>query len=197
MIRRPPRSTLFPYTTLFRALGGETRKNCPDQRAAPPWGPAQFYGAAVPLRDLRDDGQSQSAAFAPGRRDAIEALEDLLALGLGNARPVVLDLEHRLAVAGSRAHRDAAARLGVGKRVVEQVRRQFAQEQRFTEDPCIVELEAEIDVLPDGALHPVAQITADGLVQVDGLVAARRFSRLRAGQCQQLVDEVARALSLP
>ena len=57
--------------------------------------------------------------------------------------------------------------------------------------------EAEIDVLPDGALHPVAQITADGLVQVDGLVAARRFSRLRAGQCQQLVDEVARALSLP
>src|SRR3712207_8188014 len=23
MIRRPPRSTLFPYTTLFRSLGGE------------------------------------------------------------------------------------------------------------------------------------------------------------------------------
>src|SRR3712207_7923030 len=25
MIRRPPRSTLFPYTTLFRSLGGLTR----------------------------------------------------------------------------------------------------------------------------------------------------------------------------
>src|SRR3712207_9429618 len=25
MIRRPPRSTLFPYTTLFRSLGHETR----------------------------------------------------------------------------------------------------------------------------------------------------------------------------
>src|SRR3712207_7755448 len=25
MIRRPPRSTLFPYTTLFRSLHGETR----------------------------------------------------------------------------------------------------------------------------------------------------------------------------
>src|SRR3712207_7462838 len=25
MIRRPPRSTLFPYTTLFRSTGGETR----------------------------------------------------------------------------------------------------------------------------------------------------------------------------
>src|SRR2546426_3476001 len=25
MIRRPPRSTLFPYTTLFRSLGGKSR----------------------------------------------------------------------------------------------------------------------------------------------------------------------------
>src|SRR2546430_13539319 len=25
MIRRPPRSTLFPYTTLFRSVGGEAR----------------------------------------------------------------------------------------------------------------------------------------------------------------------------
>src|SRR2546430_7751048 len=25
MIRRPPRSTLFPYTTLFRSLGGDVR----------------------------------------------------------------------------------------------------------------------------------------------------------------------------
>src|SRR3712207_9227177 len=24
MIRRPPRSTLFPYTTLFRSIGGQT-----------------------------------------------------------------------------------------------------------------------------------------------------------------------------
>src|SRR2546422_6226049 len=26
MIRRPPRSTLFPYTTLFRSDGGQSRK---------------------------------------------------------------------------------------------------------------------------------------------------------------------------
>src|SRR2546428_3339898 len=34
MIRRPPRSTLFPYTTLFRSLAGSSAdeiKNCPDQ----------------------------------------------------------------------------------------------------------------------------------------------------------------------
>src|SRR3712207_7821116 len=26
MIRRPPRSTLFPYTTLFRSIGGRTER---------------------------------------------------------------------------------------------------------------------------------------------------------------------------
>src|SRR2546422_2522093 len=30
MIRRPPRSTLFPYTTLFRSVGGRARR---DQRS--------------------------------------------------------------------------------------------------------------------------------------------------------------------
>src|SRR3712207_7268844 len=28
MIRRPPRSTLFPYTTLFRSGGGRTERYC-------------------------------------------------------------------------------------------------------------------------------------------------------------------------
>src|SRR3712207_6935387 len=30
MIRRPPRSTLFPYTTLFRSLADKGRKHVPD-----------------------------------------------------------------------------------------------------------------------------------------------------------------------
>src|SRR3989442_6396785 len=30
MIRRPPRSTLFPYTTLFRSRSGESRRRSPD-----------------------------------------------------------------------------------------------------------------------------------------------------------------------
>src|SRR2546422_5514745 len=39
MIRRPPRSTLFPYTTLFRSLEGEC---CiVGQRRAKPLGPGQ------------------------------------------------------------------------------------------------------------------------------------------------------------
>src|SRR2546430_12467048 len=42
MIRRPPRSTLFPYTTLFRSLngpvagGGVSEKNRPRQFGGPP-----------------------------------------------------------------------------------------------------------------------------------------------------------------
>src|SRR5436189_5272058 len=40
MIRRPPRSTLFPYTTLFRSrcrpaptAAGSTRRGCPARRS--------------------------------------------------------------------------------------------------------------------------------------------------------------------
>src|SRR5256885_3342772 len=43
MIRRPPRSTLFPYTTLFRSIGVLSRPpqigtttDCPGQAGCPP-----------------------------------------------------------------------------------------------------------------------------------------------------------------
>src|SRR3712207_6941822 len=50
MIRRPPRSTLFPYTTLFRS---STRPSC---RGPAPRG-AVHPGAVLPRRD-RAQGQS-------------------------------------------------------------------------------------------------------------------------------------------
>src|SRR3712207_8042740 len=34
MIRRPPRSTLFPYTTLFRSLGGRRWRRLADDHLA-------------------------------------------------------------------------------------------------------------------------------------------------------------------
>src|SRR5438874_4057671 len=38
MIRRPPRSTLFPYTTLFRSAGAPNRRALTERRgSAPPW----------------------------------------------------------------------------------------------------------------------------------------------------------------
>src|SRR6266511_3689741 len=35
MIRRPPRSTLFPYTTLFRSHRARGRPHCPARQCAP------------------------------------------------------------------------------------------------------------------------------------------------------------------
>src|SRR2546430_13719085 len=61
MIRRPPRSTLFPYTTLFRSLGqhdeqplGERRRHPggPHQRIVPP------TDAEVAHPELRQDRKS-------------------------------------------------------------------------------------------------------------------------------------------
>src|SRR5215216_7019631 len=40
MIRRPPRSTLFPYTTLFRSgRAGRAARRCPPEAAARSQGP--------------------------------------------------------------------------------------------------------------------------------------------------------------
>src|SRR5690242_21872555 len=47
MIRRPPRSTLFPYTTLFRSRHGSTAGR------APAGGRAVGVGRAPPARDRK------------------------------------------------------------------------------------------------------------------------------------------------
>src|SRR2546430_8502836 len=41
MIRRPPRSTLFPYTTLFRSGGGQRARGCAVRRLQPGRAPAR------------------------------------------------------------------------------------------------------------------------------------------------------------
>src|SRR2546428_7569430 len=62
MIRRPPRSTLFPYTTLFRSLmgnGGCRDPVAPDQLAQTLLLPvAHFFG-----RIHYDGGQADSTRF--------------------------------------------------------------------------------------------------------------------------------------
>src|SRR2546430_11491855 len=76
MIRRPPRSTLFPYTTLFRSHGGQAprrrdrhprrRPRRPDRGLAPPG--ASFRGNADPAarRQGRVTTISTAASAAPG-----------------------------------------------------------------------------------------------------------------------------------
>src|SRR5256885_9131655 len=59
MIRRPPRSTLFPYTTLFRSHEADRRRG---QRARADVAGAFAGGAARPRRRLSPERQR-------GRRD--------------------------------------------------------------------------------------------------------------------------------
>src|SRR3712207_7055192 len=59
MIRRPPRSTLFPYTTLFRSLAAGRAERLhldvqhPDRAVLPVRRPRQGDGRAGPRRRLR------------------------------------------------------------------------------------------------------------------------------------------------
>src|SRR3712207_8131193 len=68
MIRRPPRSTLFPYTTLFRSVGhargraGELREVLPAGRrpaAGGPRGPARGHDPAGRSEDHTSELQSR------------------------------------------------------------------------------------------------------------------------------------------
>src|SRR3712207_8939746 len=61
MIRRPPRSTLFPYTTLFRSRGDRRVQGGPGVRpqAKPaPWGCGGLRGECQRVRRGPPPGQS-------------------------------------------------------------------------------------------------------------------------------------------
>src|SRR3712207_7874763 len=62
MIRRPPRSTLFPYTTLFRSPGGYPPPPHPGAQSPQREGGEELAGAAVDRDEPRpchrdDDGE--------------------------------------------------------------------------------------------------------------------------------------------
>src|SRR5260370_40847511 len=104
MIRRPPRSTLFPYTTLFRSgIGFE------DGRAALASANANSPKGAIEQGDQRyqlrtndqathaDDYQSLVVAYRNGRAtrlsdivEVIDSVEDLRNAGFINGKPAVL-----------------------------------------------------------------------------------------------------------
>src|SRR3989442_12889246 len=85
MIRRPPRSTLFPYTTLFRSLPRGGRRPGEEQSRRQGQGPAEGPARALaerkllerrdPLRRFVQAGNEGKLAAAgreegPARRDA-------------------------------------------------------------------------------------------------------------------------------
>src|SRR2546426_12841391 len=81
MIRRPPRSTLFPYTTLFRSASGGNddlehaeRYVLVDQRQSHDRAPGHALAlrpVSHPLGDRR--GIARLLSFVPGRGDRREA----------------------------------------------------------------------------------------------------------------------------
>src|SRR2546430_8924872 len=59
MIRRPPRSTLFPYTTLFRSRSGSRRRTpAPSSRATR--GGTTSRGTSTPMRSEEHTSELQS-----------------------------------------------------------------------------------------------------------------------------------------
>src|SRR2546425_6222321 len=59
MIRRPPRSTLFPYTTLFRSRRGSSTL---------PLVTAEWTGARLPARSHKPSDAGSNPASANGKR---------------------------------------------------------------------------------------------------------------------------------
>src|SRR3712207_7925799 len=68
MIRRPPRSTLFPYTTLFRSAGGAGTRPAAPRRRGRPRSAARFVGAGLPWRGAGWLAAPASPAAASARR---------------------------------------------------------------------------------------------------------------------------------
>src|SRR2546422_8515372 len=62
MIRRPPRSTLFPYTTLFRSRRFSQRSARPDGRRAPAARPTpDAHGATCSRKRMAWTGQDRKS----------------------------------------------------------------------------------------------------------------------------------------
>src|SRR3712207_7154702 len=71
MIRRPPRSTLFPYTTLFRSCSPRSARPCPARRRAAPRASRRAPTACGGPRPLGGGsrGPRRAPRRAPGRSE--------------------------------------------------------------------------------------------------------------------------------
>src|SRR2546430_16309986 len=109
MIRRPPRSTLFPYTTLFRSRAGDrgapgARAEPRDARHAASNSPDQ-RGAQIPVRPVG------VAHVRPSLRGGFEQLERDVLRGDERDRRVVLGPQMRVRARRGDDHRAPLAEL--------------------------------------------------------------------------------------
>src|SRR3712207_8160872 len=97
MIRRPPRSTLFPYTTLFRSVGEEER---PAVDGVEHDVIAGATGLVVGERDLAGERRDDRGALARGDVDALVAVAAVGGAELdvsnarGNFRNPIMPISH-------------------------------------------------------------------------------------------------------
>src|SRR5260370_39283767 len=89
MIRRPPRSTLFPYTTLFRAAARDAHALHPRARADDAGDAPAGKDTGASARGLREE-----------RGDEGDRLHVALSRGPHHVRDCVADPEVRLELAG-------------------------------------------------------------------------------------------------
>src|SRR5256885_13806799 len=181
MIRRPPRSTLFPYTTLFRS-----------------------DVAAVEFRDEPRDVEAQAevrlrarslAASLAAHRD--HRLEQLSAHFFGQRRPLVLDAELEHAVRGRKRDPDRLASLAGGCEIhrvrdelVEQLRRQIGRSLYPGFFLRKGEIEGLMRISEPVALHAARDHGGGGealaLERSEALLKARRLAHAREYRPQAL-----------
>src|SRR2546427_7411370 len=68
MIRRPPRSTLFPYTTLFRSAGASAPTTWASAPTAAASSPSKASARGLAIMDLRCSKGAASCARPPTLR---------------------------------------------------------------------------------------------------------------------------------
>src|SRR6266487_6046021 len=82
MIRRPPRSTLFPYTTLFRSLRPFVASQVTerDHRVGPPRSPARHYSRSRRAPAARCAARSPTGSCPPPQLGVGQRLLELRVL---------------------------------------------------------------------------------------------------------------------
>src|SRR2546430_844997 len=121
MMRRPPRSTLFPYTTLFRCLSGPTRRAPPSSRRAmlPPPALTVSISTAGKASGTPPTPPAPSASGAPLTTRLASALVPPISSVSRSARPTAAPTRRAPTTppAGPLHSRDPARRAPRGERV--------------------------------------------------------------------------------
>src|SRR3989449_11156273 len=168
MIRRPPRSTLFPYTTLFRSRGTRLAAGSPASlarrrpRARPP--PGRRAARRSRRGDDRRAGRSRRARVAASPSSVYLSGAMLLAININNTETKVglfrgdsLEAHWRLTTTPSRTPDEAAPA----------VTSYLAQEGRSTQEVRAAVVASVVPPVTQGLCEAVERATTVRPVVVD------------------------------